>query len=156
MAFLRQNGFPSPLLDWTRSPFIAAFFAFRDDDSDGSDYVAVFEYLEYTNAGKLLRAKEATITRCGPWIGTDKKHLLQQSEYTVCRKKALEGLHYVSHGEAFERGEKGQDNLVKYLIPVTERAKVLRKLRHMNINPYSLFESTESLLQSLKSEAIFL
>jgi hypothetical protein len=154
MAFLRQNGFPSPLLDWSRSPFIAAFFAFRDDDSNRSDYVAVFKYVEYTNAGKSLRPKEAAITRCGPWIGTDKKHFLQQSEYTVCRKKALDGLDYISHEEAFARGEKDQDILVKYLIPVSERDRVLRKLRHMNINPYSLFESTESLLESLKSDVI--
>jgi len=31
MAYLRHFGFPSPLLDWSRSPFVAAFFAFRDD-----------------------------------------------------------------------------------------------------------------------------
>jgi len=30
MVYLRHNGFPSPLLDWTRSPYIAAFFAFND------------------------------------------------------------------------------------------------------------------------------
>jgi hypothetical protein len=29
MAYLRHHGFPSPLLDWTRSAYIAAFFAFR-------------------------------------------------------------------------------------------------------------------------------
>ena len=149
-----KTDFRRPLLDWSRSAFIAAFFAFRDANSKRSNYVAVFEYVGYTNAGKSLRPTEATITQCGTWIGTDKKHFLQQSEYTVCRKKALDGLDYVSHEEAFERGEKDQDILVKYLIPVSERDRVLRKLRHMNINPYSLFESTESLLEYLKSDVI--
>lgn len=30
MAHLRHHGFPSPLLDWTRSSRIAAFYAFRN------------------------------------------------------------------------------------------------------------------------------
>ncbi len=28
MVYLRHNGFPSPLIDWTKSPYIAVFFAF--------------------------------------------------------------------------------------------------------------------------------
>ena len=30
LAHLRHNGFPSPLLDWSWSPYVAAYFAFSD------------------------------------------------------------------------------------------------------------------------------
>ncbi|MCB9978431.1 MAG: FRG domain-containing protein [Rhodospirillales bacterium] len=30
LAYLRHHGFPSPLLDWSESPYVAAFFAFQN------------------------------------------------------------------------------------------------------------------------------
>jgi hypothetical protein len=54
MVYLRHHGFPSPLLDWTRSPYIAAFFSFRDEgDPDGR--VAIYVYRE--TAGGLKATK---------------------------------------------------------------------------------------------------
>ena len=43
LAHLRHNGFPSPLLDWSRSPHVAAYFAFSGATSDS---VAIYVYLE--------------------------------------------------------------------------------------------------------------
>ncbi len=40
LVFLRHHGFPSPLLDWTRSRYVAAFFAF---DQPHSKHVAMYE-----------------------------------------------------------------------------------------------------------------
>lgn len=39
MAYLRHHGFPSPLLDWTRSLHVAAFFAFRRQADSTSEHI---------------------------------------------------------------------------------------------------------------------
>ncbi len=48
MTYLRHNGFPSPLIDWTKSPYIAAYFAFRDIYSTAKS-VSIFVHM-----GKIL------------------------------------------------------------------------------------------------------
>ncbi|WP_054773445.1 FRG domain-containing protein [Methylogaea oryzae] len=39
LIYLRHHGFPSPFLDWSRSLYVAAFFAFQKAEADR---VAVF------------------------------------------------------------------------------------------------------------------
>jgi hypothetical protein len=157
MTFLRQNGFPSPLLDWTRSPYVAAFFAFQQADPKDGGSVAIFTFLEDTRDEKPcdddMIEGDATICRCGRWIGTDKKHFLQQSDYTFCHKREKNGtLVYARHDEVLDGHGNQQHTVIRYLIPVSERKRFLQKLQLMNINPYSLFESTESLLEVIASD----
>ncbi len=44
LAFLQHNGFPTPLLDWTASPYISAYFAFESVNHFASqtEKVAIF------------------------------------------------------------------------------------------------------------------
>jgi len=155
MAYLRHNGFPSPLLDWTRSFYVAAFFAFQDTKGDAQN-VAIYSYIEYGNGGKE-GSGAARIGSLGPTIRTDERHFLQQSEYTFC-SKPIKGFHgdrvYCSHEEVFALGREDQDILTKFTIPRAERPKVLDRLRMMNITAYSLFNSEESLLKDLAYEEI--
>ncbi len=150
MAYLRQNGFPSPLLDWTRSPYIAAFFAFRNiyhDPTGNEDSVSIFMFREYCGEGKSGISQRPHIHGLGPCIATCPTHYLQQSEYSICVRKDNGEICFADYEDV--RNEDEQDVLIKYNIPASEQAKVLRKLDAMNITAYSLFQSESSLMDTL-------
>ena len=154
MVYLRHNKFPSPLLDWTRSPYIAAFFAFGDAHIGTS--VAIFVYIEDLGQGKTTRGDSPAISTLGPDITTHKRHHLQQSEYSICTKKVNGKMCYWDHEEVFSKNDDEQDLLIKYILPSSEKTKVLKKLDLMNINAYSLFDTEESLMQTLTIREFFI
>ncbi len=155
MAYLRHSGFPSPLLDWTASPYIAAFFAFNDVKKD-TEEVAIYAYLESTGF-KITSGgnnEPPHINQLGPYVRTHKRHFLQQSQYTVCCGWKNNELCYGSHEEAFENSSGGQDIRWKFTLPSKERSAFLEKLELMNINAFSLFASEESLISMLGRRGI--
>jgi len=154
MTFLRHHDFPSPLLDWTHSFYVAAFFAFRSTKNEEPN-VAIYSLIEYYGTGKTLAYDQGCICGCGPNVRTHKRHFIQQSEYTYCTKRLANGEYvYCSHEEAFKKNDEEQDVLTKFIIPRTERSKVLERLHTMNITAHSLFGSEESLLETLAYQEI--
>jgi len=149
MIYLRHHGFPSPLLDWSRSPYVAAFFAFAPQPDSRREAVAVYAFREYLGHGKNWSGDGARIIGLGPYAVTHERHYAQQCEYTICKKPVDKSYLYWNHEEALRDRVVPQDSLTKYIIPVTERRRFLRRLESMNIHAYSLFRDETSLMQTL-------
>jgi FRG domain len=145
MAYLRHHGFPSPLLDWTRSPYVAAFFAFNKAIEDSNSRVSIYIFGETSHvSGNGM----PVLYRYGPYVRTHRRHVLQQSEYTLCcfyDDKWFFG----NYDTIFDQGRHQQGLCWKITLPTTERPKVLRVLDEYNLNAFSLFESEDSMMEML-------
>jgi hypothetical protein len=146
LVYLRHHGFPSPLLDWSRSRYVAAFFAFRHQLQ--GKRVAIYAYLASTDGTRHSSSDRPSIEALGPYVKSHPRHVLQQCEYTTCSRYHMGEWRYASHEQVFEFGEPTQDLLWKFTLPASLRLDVLRRLDEANLNAYSLFPTEEALLEA--------
>lgn len=148
--YLRQHSFPSPLLDWTLSPYIAAFFAASDRTE--SDKRAVYAYIETPQGTKGGCAGSKAISVLGPYLRAHKRHYLQQSWYTICTQQNEAKYFFTCHEDVLAPNSEHQDLLLKITVPSTERLAMLADLHETNINWFSLFQTEEALVRTLAYE----
>ncbi|MEJ0012295.1 MAG: FRG domain-containing protein [Bauldia sp.] len=150
---VQHHGYPTPLLDWTRSPFVAAYFAFRTDrvPRDANDEtVRVFMFDSTAWRNDFNQILKVTFAR--PHFSL--LHALAIENDRAIPQQALSSVTNLDDIESYIR-QREAENQKRYLrvfdIPRAEREAVLRDLRMMGITAGSMFPGFDGACEEIRT-----
>jgi hypothetical protein len=155
LNLVQHHGYPTPLLDWTYSPFVAAFFAFRSierkdartAEPDDRVRIHVFDQAAWRRDFQQLSLLDpcGLHVSIGEFLAIENERLIpQQAATTVTNVDDIEA--YVASKET----QTGKAYLSAIDLPKRERDRVMNELRFMGITAGSLFPGLDGACEELK------
>lgn len=173
LASMQHHGAPTRLLDVTRSPYVAAYFAAEEASPGvGGQIWAFNEIWFHDRASEILSASTHGDSPLYRWLyheadedwpvrnlvapaGTFRlspRQVAQQAAFLVVGNPAL--TFEANLAAMFKPGDVVHEAVRRYEIPAAWRGEMLRDLRLMNISRASLFPGFDGFAQSLKYELV--
>jgi len=142
-ALGQHNNLATPLLDWSRSPYVALFFAFQEATTSSTGKRAVFglsqttvEFISLKISQKTSGAANSNIIEFIEPLSDENARLVNQNGLFSRSPIGIDVETWVKKN--IDHSDK-KVRLYKIYIPETQRVRILQLLNRMNINHLSLF-----------------
>jgi hypothetical protein len=154
---VQHHGYPTPLLDWTYSPFIGAYFAYKGVprsgmNPDNSVRLLVFDKVqwcqEFETIGIVMPPK-LHFTVLEPLALNNPRVVPQQSVSSVTNIEDIET--YLTKREK----DAGKQYLRAIDLPVSERNGVMQELSLMGITAGSLFPGIDGACEQVRERFFY-
>lgn len=172
LALMQHHGAPTRLLDLTKSPFIAAYFAFEQALMWSDEYIAIWginvNYLRSRAVAELIEEFEEALDKTQNLINesvfekifysNDRSLVFPVEPFRMNRRYSLQQSIFLSTGtsavpfmeQLMFLGAGLPQSVVKIELPARIRKEVMRDLQKMNLNSASLFPDLDGYALSLR------
>jgi len=149
-SILQHHGYPTPMLDWTYSPFVAAFFAFQhvEPDQTRSPRIFLFDQAAWNDRYGL---RAFIVDAAPPQIVVLESMAVGNPRSSP--QQALSTVTNVADVEAFIRSREEEDKrcyLTVCDLPAQDKPRIMRELELMGITYGSLFPGLDGICRDMK------